>query len=187
MTRRTHPLDPLIPGLTLGRITSGIFAGLAGGMVFGLLMLTSFVAVSADITETGMGPLLTELLGQKQITIVWFVHMLASAAFGVIFSVFIAPHSYRSSIIWALGYATVLWALAAMWILRRLTGTPVLFDGAAAYSLIGHLLFGLTLGIVYVAFHELEVREALDAKTPKWHAWGEHEREIDGVEKPVRK
>jgi hypothetical protein len=52
---------------------------------------------------------------------------------------------------------------------------PIVFDAGAAFALIGHLVYGLGLGIVYVAFHNLEVREALDASSEKWRAWGDHE------------
>src|SRR5882672_8869180 len=58
---RSHPLDPLRPGLSLGRISSGAVGGLVGGMAFGVLMLGNFT-INKQIGDTGMVPQLQQLL-----------------------------------------------------------------------------------------------------------------------------
>lgn len=171
---RTHPFDPLRPGISLGRVSSGAIGGLVGGMAFGVLMLGNFT-INREIGGAGMVPQLQDLLGTPSPGVVWGVHITTSIALGVIFSLFIAPQSYRSSILWALGYIMVAGFVGSQVILRTLTGVPIVFDSAAAFALIGHLVYGLALGIIYVAFHNLEVREALDASSEKWRAWGDRE------------
>ena len=174
---RTHPLDPLRPGISMGRLTSGAAAGAVGGLAFGVLMLANFT-INDQTGRTGMAELVQQFLGTESIMIVWLVHMATSIALGILFSLFIMPQSYRSSILWALGYIMVAGFVASQVILRQLAGVPIdPFDAGAIFALVGHLVYGLFLGIVYVAFHNLEIREALDAQSEKWRAWGRHERE----------
>lgn len=174
---RTHPFDPVRPGITLGRVTSGIVGGLVGGLFFGLILLTGAVIADPGLEGQGLGANVGSILGTTGVVTLWAMHSLMSAAFGAIFSMFIVPNSYRSNVLWALGYGVVLWFFVGLLALRSLTGQPIAFDVDAILSLIGHLLYGLGLGVVYVAFHDLEIREALDTQSEKWRAWGRHEQE----------
>lgn len=179
---RTHPLDPLRPGVSLGRVSSGAVAGAVGGMAFGVMMLANFT-INEQTGRTGMAQLLQAFLGTDSAAIVWAFHMVVSVGLGIVFSLFIMPQSYRSSILWALGYIMVAGFLGSQVILRRvLVGEQIdPFDAGAIFALVGHLVYGLFLGLVYVAFHQMEVREALDAHSEKWRAWGRNERdEMEG-------
>lgn len=178
---RTHPFDPLRPGISMGRITSGAVAGAIGGMAFGVLMLADFT-VNQQTGRTGMAQLVEQFLGTTNVMTVWAVHMATSVALGIIFSFFILPQSFRSSIVWALGYIAIAGFLLSQVILRRLIdGYDIVFDAGAAFALVGHLVYGLFMGLTYVWFHDLEMREALDAQSEKWRAWGRHERDdLDG-------
>jgi len=174
---RSHPLDPLRPGISMGRLTSGAVGGAVGGMAFGVLMLANFT-INEQTGRTGMAELVQQFLGTGNIMIVWAVHMATSIVLGLVFSLFIMPQSYRSSILWALGYIMVAGFIGSQLILRSVTGAPIdPFDAGAIFALVGHLVYGLGLGLVYVGFHNLEIREALDAQSEKWRAWGRHERE----------
>lgn len=175
---RTHPLDPLRPGITMGRLTSGAAAGAVGGMAFGVMMLANFT-VNEQTGRTGMAELVKAALGTDSIMVVWGVHMLTSLALGIVFSLFIMPQSYRSSILWALGYIMIAGFLGSQVILRTVLAGEALdpFDAGAIFALLGHLVYGLFLGIVYVGFHNMEIREALDARSEKWRNWGRNERE----------
>lgn len=174
---RTHPFDPLRPGLSLGRLTSGAAAGAVGGLAFGVLMLADFT-VNQQTGRTGMAAMVEKFLGTESVMMVWGVHMVTSVALGMLFSLLIMPQSFRSSILWALGYIAVVGFFLSQVILRRfIAGYEIVFDAGAAFALIGHLVYGLFLGLVYVSFHNLEMREALDAQSEKWRAWGRHERE----------
>lgn len=175
---RTHPLDPVRPGISLGRVTSGAVGGAVGGMAFGALMLANFT-INEQTGRTGMVELVKAFLGTEDVLVVWGVHMFTSIALGVVFSLFILPQSYRSSVLWSLGYIMVTGFLASQIVLRvLLVGAPFNpFDAGAVFALVGHLVYGLFLGVVYVAFHNLEIREALDAQSEKWRAWGRRERD----------
>lgn len=161
----------------MGRLTSGAVAGAVGGMAFGVMMLAQFT-INEQTGRTGMAELVKQFLGTESTMIVWAVHMATSIALGIAFSLFILPQSYRSSILWALGYVMIVGFVGSQLILRSATGAPIdPFDAGAIFALVGHLVYGLFLGLVYVGFHNLEIREALDAQSEKWRAWGRHERE----------
>lgn len=173
--QRTHPLDPLRPGISLGRLTSGAVGGAAGGLAFGTLMLANFT-INRQLGGTGMIPQLQDFLGTTSVAVTWSVHVATSVLLGVVFSLFIRPQSYRSSILWALGYSMVVGFVLSQVVLRWLAGVPFdPFDASAIFALVGHLVYGFTLGLVYVSFHNLEVREAMDASSEKWRAWGDRE------------
>src|SRR5206468_633095 len=91
---RSHPLDPLRPGISLGRVSSGAVGGAVGGLLFGVLMLGNFT-INKQIGGTGMLPQIQGLLGTSDPAPVWAIHFATSVALGVIFSLFIAPQSYR--------------------------------------------------------------------------------------------
>jgi hypothetical protein len=171
-------LDPVRPGISLGRVTSGAVAGAVGGMAFGVIMLANFT-INEQTGRTGMVELVEAFLGTENVLVVWAVHMFTSIALGIAFSLFILPQSYRSSILWSLGFIMVAGFLGSQIVLRvLLVGEPLdPFDAGAIFALVGHLVYGLFLGIVYVAFHHLEIREALDAQSEKWRAWGQRERD----------
>lgn len=174
---RTHPFDPIRPQATMGRLTSGLAAGLVGGLLFGVMLLSSAVAAEPDLEGRGLGANVARLIGSTNPGLIWAVHSVMSGVFGLVFSLFIVPNSFRSNILFGLLYGAALWAVGYLFVLRTLLGLPPAFDAAAAYTLIGHLLFGLGLGATYVAFHNLEIREALDAQSEKWRVWGRNERE----------
>lgn len=175
----THPLEPLHPHVTLGRLAAGAVGGIVGGLFFGVILLSDFL-VDAELGGRGIVPLAEELLDTRSPMVIWAIHAATSIALGMIFSTLISPHSYRSSVLYALGYSQVVWLVGSLLLLRSLTGEPIAYDAAAVYSQIGHLLYGLGLGIFYVGFHHEEVRDAMAAESPKWRAWGERERQEEG-------
>lgn len=174
---RSAPLEVVRPGLTLGRLTSGLVAGAAGGLAFGALMLANFT-INREVGRTGMVALTRQLLGSDSVAVLWAVHMAVSMLLGALFAAIVAPRSYRSSILFALSYGALAWLVGATVALRALVGAPIDLDAGAVFSLVGHLVYGLVLGAAYVAFHDLEVREALDSASPRWRAWGDHERDV---------
>lgn len=174
---RTRPFDPVRPAVTLGRVTSGIIGGLVGGLFFGALLLTGAVLADPGLEGQGLGANVASVLGTQGVVTIWAMHSVMSMAFGAIFSMFIVPNSYRSNILWALAYSVALWFFVSLLTLRALTGQPIALDAQAILALVGHLLYGLGLGVIYVAFHDLEIREALDTQSEKWRAWGRQEQE----------
>jgi len=158
-----HELDPR-PRFSRPRLVAGAFAGAVGGLVFGLLMMTEAMRGS-DLRGTGLSSLIARFLGTSDLLVVWGAHLAAATVFGLLFASFVAPWRMRRTIPLAVAYGALLWALAAFVGLRTLTGTPLVLDPPALLDLVGHLLFGLVLGVVYVAFFHQEDLAAHDAHT----------------------
>lgn len=129
-------------------IRNGALAGLAGGLVFGLLM-------------AGMGslPMVGMLIGVENAVVGFIVHMVISAIAGAGFGVLTrkfgdVPPVYAASMV----YGAVLWVLGALIIMPlwlSVTADPMMSDmvfvvgGAQWVSLFGHVVgFGMTTGAV---------------------------------------
>ena len=134
------------PGLSVlvNRGLAGIVGGLVGGVAFGILMQL-----------TGMIPMVAMLVGSDSAPIGWLVHLFNSALFGAIFAV---PFGrWAASLLPAAGiglaYGVLWWVLGALLIMPAWLGmNEMIFElnTNAWRSLIGHLVYGLLLGLVYV-------------------------------------
>jgi uncharacterized membrane protein YagU involved in acid resistance len=132
------------------QILNGIIGGLAGGAVFGMMM-----------GMMGMLPMIGKMVGQPSAIAGFIVHMINSGIIGAAFAIIFGRSA--ASIKGGLGFGSlygVIW-----WLLGPLTLMP-LFMGmgfgvnwnmAAAInmmpSLMGHLIYGIILGIVYSKLH----------------------------------
>jgi len=129
------------------QITHGIYGGLAGGVVFGVMM-----------GMMGMLPMIGKMVGQPTAVVGFIVHLVISAVIGIVFSVTLG----RCATDIGKGLGNGLLYGGVWWLLGPLTLMP-LFMGmglgvnwnlmAATKmlpSLMGHLIFGAILGIVYV-------------------------------------
>lgn len=168
-------LGSLRPRPTSGRLAAGAIGGIAGGLLFGLVLLTDAVLGDASLEGRGLAPMAADLLGTGGIVTLWAAHAAMSIAGGLVFAAVVAPRSYRAGALWGLVYGALLWGLVGFLGLRALTGTPLAFDTAALYTLGGHLLYGLGLGLGYVGFHHEEVRDAGRAESARWRAWAARE------------
>lgn len=160
------------PAFSVGRISAGVAGGIAGGLLFGILLLTTAIFEPGP----GVGASAVELLGTNSVVVLWGAHMAMSIVLGVLFAILVPPDSLRTASLMGMLYATGLWLVTYMLVLRGLTDAPFAFDAAAAYALIGHLAYGLGLGLVYVAFHRMEVTEALSSDDERVRRWGRRER-----------
>jgi hypothetical protein len=154
MPLATTDLDPR-PRFSRARLAAGAFAGAAGGLAFGLL-ITFQVMRGAPYAPGGMADLIAKLLGTSNDMVVWAAHMAAALVFGLLFATLVAPGRARRVVPLAVAYGAALWVVAAFLGLRLLTGTPLRIDPPAVIELAGHLLFGLVMGAVYVAFFRAE-------------------------------
>lgn len=129
------------------RIKNGITGGLIGGSVFGVMM-----------GMMGMLPMIGKMVGQPSAGIGFFVHLIISATIGIGYSFTFG----RCATVMKKGFGAGLIYGGIWWLLGPLTLMP-LFMGmglgvnwnlAAATkmmpSLMGHLIYGVILGIVYV-------------------------------------
>ncbi|MFP5253795.1 MAG: DUF6789 family protein [Actinomycetes bacterium] len=138
MTTTTHSLD--LSSIT-HRVGYGVVGGIAGGTVFGLLM-----------QMMGMIGMVAQLVGSSSTATGWIVHLAISAFIGASFAVLLASlaKTLVPGALFGMAYGVVWWVLGALLIMPAQLGMPVLEINTTAWqSLMGHLLYGLVLGIVF--------------------------------------
>ncbi|MFC5382066.1 hypothetical protein [Aquipuribacter nitratireducens] len=128
------------PLVSFRSVPIGVVGGLAGGIVFGLMMQLM-----------GMLGMVGMLVGSESLAVAWVVHLLISAAIGAGFGLVLAPRVNGLATGLGLGaaYGLLWWALGPLLLMPAAMGMPVLtVDATAGQSLLGHLVFGLVLGVV---------------------------------------
>ena len=138
-------LEPAIPHLAIAVVTS-----LAAGVVYGLIS----EALGGSVAGIGV------FYGTVDPVVGWISHQFHSVVFGFVFVGLVSvvperwPDGYPTYVGLALGWAVVLWVVAAgvvapAWL--RLDGTPVPIPNLTARLLVNHLAWGLTLGLLTAA------------------------------------
>ena len=134
-------------------VVAGGLAGTISGLIFSRWMYEgNFFPLLAGFGE----------LGSRHTAVIFHfvVALLIGATFGLLFQRDI--HSYGSSMGWGLGYAMFSWFLGQLTILPALSGNPIDWSaerGSELFgSLVGHIIYGLILGVVYASFDRFWVR-----------------------------
>jgi uncharacterized membrane protein YagU involved in acid resistance len=126
------------------RILHGTYGGLAGGLIFGGMMATM-----------GMLPTIAKMAGSSSPAVGFGVHLVISAIIGVIFAVLIGDRlrTVGSLVAAGLVYGLAWWFLGPLTLMPLMMGMGVMWTGAAMSaampSLVGHLVYGGILGVVY--------------------------------------
>ena len=126
---------------------AGAAAGIAGGVVFG-----------AAMASLGTLPTVASIVRSDSVAVGLAVHMGIAATVGAGFGLFVANQHVRRSetLFWGLIYGGFWWFLGPLTMLPLLLGKPLAWDLANAQallpSLIGHLFYGATTALVFVAF-----------------------------------
>jgi len=126
--------------LSVRQVPIGVVGGIAGGVVFGLLM-----------QAMGMIGMVGMLVGSSSVAVAWLVHLSISAVIGAGFGLVLAPRvtGLGTGLVLGAGYGLLWWVLGPLVLMPTAMGMPVLtVDAVAVQSLVGHLLFGLVLGAV---------------------------------------
>ncbi len=132
------------PRMALGQsagLPAGIVGGIAGGVVFGMLM-----------QMMGMIPMIAMLVGSKSSAVGWLVHLGISAFIGATFGLIFGNRASTMGAGAGLGlvYGSVWWVLGALLLMPARLGMPVfVVNSMALKSLMGHMMYGLALGLVY--------------------------------------
>src|ERR687894_2389142 len=128
------------------RIVGGVVGGVAGGLVFGAMM-----------AAMGMLPMVASVVGSNSALIGFLYHMFNSVVIGAIFGLLFGAqsHTYRLGAALGLVYGAIWWVLGPMILMPLLLGmgTPqfgMAFTQPMLLSLVGHLIYGLITGVVYV-------------------------------------
>lgn len=137
--------------MTATRLTAGALGGLAGGVLFGILMqmmgMLGMVAglVSAEGTAAG-----------------WVVHLAISVVLGMGYGYLLGSGSgsWQASALLGAGYGLVWWVVGALLLMPARMGMPVFDVGEMqVQSLMGHVVFGVALGLVAKAYAGSRTRE----------------------------
>lgn len=125
------------------RVLAGAAGGVAGGIAFGILM-----------GIMGMLPMIASLVGSGSAAVGFGVHLMISLAIGlgltVLFGNRLLPSYGRGALV-GLGYGAIWWVLGPLMIMPVMMGMPLFaVDLTALMSLMGHLIYGVTLGLVAV-------------------------------------
>ena len=129
---------------TTDALKNGVIAGLAGGLIFGMMMAIM-----------GMLPMIGMLIGQESSFVGFIVHMGISAVFGGAFGLVAARlfSGWTQTLIAGAIYGVIVWVVGALVMMPLMLGMNemVLQIGQAQWmSLIGHIIFGLITGGVFV-------------------------------------
>lgn len=128
----------------LGRsIAFGAIGGLAGGVIFGMMM--SMLGVIRTVAL---------LAGSESVAVGWGVHLAISVFIGATFGLLAKAKltSWGAGIGLGVAYGMFWWVLGGLILMPARLGMPVfVFDTMAWQSLMGHMIFGLVLGAVTVA------------------------------------
>ena len=129
-------------------IWHGVVGGLAGGTVFGMMM-----------AMMGMLPMIGKMAGQPTAVAGFAVHLGISAMIGGSFALLAGPlvRSARSGLVTGVVYGAFWWVLGPLILMPGMMGMGygAGLNAAAAVaalpSLMGHMLYGAILGLVYRA------------------------------------
>jgi len=148
---RTSRLDA---SFAWGRaIVAGGFAGTLGGLIFGRWVSSGdYFPLLAGFGE----------LSSRGMTI--FLHFAIALLIGVTFGLLFQKdvRGYGSCMGWGLGFAIFWWFFGPLTLLRLASGMPLDWSaeqGSAVFgSLVGHILYGLILGVAYATIDKIWVR-----------------------------
>lgn len=123
---------------------AGAVGGLTGGVVFGLMM-----------QMIGMMPMIAKLVGANSAGVGWVMHLVISAVIGLSFAWWFGPRacSPKCGAEYGLLHGLIWWVLGPLVVMPLALGMGLQFTAAFSkpmlLSLVGHLVYGLTTGLVY--------------------------------------
>jgi uncharacterized membrane protein YagU involved in acid resistance len=142
------------PPFRWGRaVVAGGFAGVASGLIFGYWMLAGdFFPLLA-----GLGDFRSQTIA---VASQFGVALAIGATFGLLFQRDV--HGYGSCMGWGVGYTMLCWFAGPLFLFPLLRHVPL--DWSAEHAselfgaLVGHILYGLILGVSYATFDRIWVR-----------------------------
>jgi hypothetical protein len=140
-------------------VLAGVLAGLAGGVVFGLMM-QFMTAPAPDDGRFPMMQMVANVVRSENLAVGWIYHLFNSAVLGAIFGLLAGNrlHSYPIAVGVGAMYGLVWWVLGALILMPVFLGmapfAPLIMATmvpVALGSLVGHLIYGVILGAGYLA------------------------------------
>lgn len=141
------------------RFVAGIVGGLVAGVVFGIMM-QMMTAPTPDGGQMPMINMVGMIVGSPTAGVGWLYHLFNSAVIGAIFAWVLGQrlYNYAAGLGWGAAYGIVWWVLGGLILMPVLLGMPAFaplmmpeMRMVAMGSFVGHLIYGLILGMTYVA------------------------------------
>jgi uncharacterized membrane protein YagU involved in acid resistance len=136
-----------------GGSSTGPFTGTAAGAIGGFV---GGLAFGASMAVFGMLPTVASIVHTDSVLAGFVVHMVFAVAIGAGFGVFAVRQRIRvgETMFWGLIYGAFWWFLGPQTLLPLFRGLPVAWTLAGARallpSLVGHLVYGLVVAVVFV-------------------------------------
>ena len=140
------------------RVSAGIIAGLIAGVLFGLMMQMMTVPAENGM-RMSMMVMVAKVVRSDSIAVGWLYHLFNSAVIGALFAVVLGDRvrGYGGGAAGGLAYGVFWWVLGAQILMPLLLGMPAFASlrmapmrMIALGSLIGHIFYGLVLGLAFV-------------------------------------
>ncbi len=148
------------------RIVVGIVAGLIGGVVFGMMM-----QMMAAPDGKPMMAMVAQVVRSESLVVGWLYHLFNSAVIGGIFGWLLGNRigGYGAGLLWGALYGIAWWILGGLILMPMFLGmsafAPLMMEmmrPVAMGSLMGHIIFGLVLGVSFLLLNRSR-REIPDA------------------------
>lgn len=143
------------------KFNASIGAGLAGGIMFGVMM-QMMTAPTPDGGSMSVMAMIGQMLGSPTAGVGWLFHLFNSALIGAIFGWLLGGrlHAYGSALTWGAAYGFAWWILGGLVLMPMLLGMPAFaplvmapMRMVAMGSLVGHLVYGAILGGTFMWLH----------------------------------
>jgi uncharacterized membrane protein YagU involved in acid resistance len=124
-------------------MAGGAAGGLVGGVLFGIMM-----------TAMGMMEMVAGLVESDSVGVGWAVHLVISVVFGLAYALLLgtATTGYGRRAWLGAAFGVAVWILGALLIMPLWMGmTPLVLGEPQMMSLVGHLAYGVALGLVHQA------------------------------------
>ncbi|MBI3927525.1 MAG: hypothetical protein HY319_18445 [Armatimonadetes bacterium] len=144
----------------------GAAGGLLSGLVFGVMM-QMMNAPTPEGGEMPMMAMVAQVVRSESLAVGWLYHLFNSAVIGALFGWLLDSrvHGVASAAGWGAGYGVFWWLLGALILMPVMLGMPAFaplmmepMRPVAMGSLVGHLMFGVILGLAYWWLQPAEAR-----------------------------
>jgi uncharacterized membrane protein YagU involved in acid resistance len=135
-----------------------MIAGLVAGVLFGVLMQMMTVPAENGM-RMPMMEMVAKVVRSDSIAVGWLYHLFNSAVIGAVFAVVLGNlvRGLSEGAGWGVAYGVFWWVLGAQILMPLLLGMPAFASlrmapmrMIALGSLIGHIIYGLVLGLAFV-------------------------------------
>lgn len=144
------------------RIGAGVVAGLAAGVVFGM-MISMMSVPTPDGGSMPMMVMIASVVGSTSMVVGWIYHLFNSAVIGGLFGALLGGKvtGAGAGALWGGGYGLLWWVLGGLILMPIMLKMPAFspltmepMRTTAMMSAMGHLIFGVILGIVFAKLYD---------------------------------